>query len=243
MQRLGRRFASLLALGAILLPGLAWASAESSIADATSRGLAVFVVVTEAGARGTERAVEVANQAHVLAPRSAVVVVDRAVPENAALVQRLRVLGAPLPLVLVMASNGVVAGGALLKDATPQALVAAVPTPRKAQMLLHLSRGDAVFVTIGSEAMILQRGEVFEACNQAMRTLEGKAATVVVDLADEAEAAWLKELGVKADEKVPVTVVFNAKGQKTQVLRGTVTPDQLVQAVHKKVECCPGGKC
>ncbi len=40
-----------------------------------------------------------------------------------------------------------------------------------------------------------------------------------------------------------VTIVFNAKAQKTQVFRGKVTADQLVTAVTKKAPCCPGGSC
>ena len=91
--------------------------------------------------------------------------------------------------------------------------------------------------------MVAERGAVFEACNQAMKTLERKATTVSVDMDDKAEKAWLKELRIGAKERVPVIIVFNAKGQKTQVFRCVPTAEQLVQAVNKKVECCPGGSC
>ena len=218
-----------LALGIALGVGgsLAWASAQGDIAAATGEGKAVFVVVTQAGAREPDRAMQIAGQAQAMAPSSTVVVLDRGVQENQELVKAFRLAGAPVPLILVVAHNGVVAGGALLKDATPQALVRLIPTPKKAQMLLAMTQGQAVFV----------------ACTEAMKRLERKAATVVVDVEDEAEAAWIKELNVSPKEEAPVTIVFNAKGQKTQVFRGAVSAEQLVQAVNKKVECCPGGSC
>ena len=91
--------------------------------------------------------------------------------------------------------------------------------------------------------MIEERGRVYEACNVAMRTLERKAATITVDMTNKAERAWLRELNITGRETSPVTVVFNAKGQKTHVFRAVMTAEQLVEAVHKKVACCPGGDC
>ena len=234
---------ALLVLSVLAVTSPALASAQSEIETATSQGKSVFLVVTQANARGTDRAIEIAKQAQVLRPQSAVVVMDRGVAENKALVKRFRVSGAPVPLVLVMAKNGVLAGGALLKDATPQALVNLIPTPKKADMLYGLHQKKAVFVVVSNKAMVEARGAVFEACNQAMKKLERKATTVVVDMDDKAEKAWLKELGIRPQEAAPVTIVFNAKGQKTQVFRCVMTAEQLVQAVCKKVECCPGGKC
>lgn len=234
---------SLLVLSALVVTAPAWASAQSEITAATNEGRSVFVVVTQANARGTDKALEIANQARALAPRSAVVVMDRHAPENQPLVQRFRVAGAPVPLLLVMANNGVLAGGALLKDATPEVLVKLIPTPKKADMLFGLHQKKAVFVVVASKAMVAERGAVFEACNQAMKLLDRKATTVVVDMDDKAEKAWLKELRIGEKETAPVTIVFNAKGQKTQVFRCVMTAEQLVTAVKKKIECCPGGSC
>jgi hypothetical protein len=91
--------------------------------------------------------------------------------------------------------------------------------------------------------MIEPRGKVFEACTKATQMLDRKASTVVVDMDDKAEKAWLKELKIAAKEAMPVTIVFNAKGQKTQVFREVMTAEQLVAATKKKAPCCPGGDC
>ena len=233
----------LLFLGVLLAPGAAWASAESEVAAAAGQGQSIFVVVTQGDARGTDRAIQIARGAQRLVPKSAVVLLDRGLAENRGLVERYRVLGAPVPLVLVVAPNGIVAGGALLKDATPEALARTVPTPKKAEMLAHFTRKLPVFVVVSGRTMVEQRGAIFEACTQAVQRLERKAATVVVDQEDEAEKAWRAELKVSPRETVPIVIVFNAKGEKTQVFRGAVTAEQLIQAALKKVECCPGGSC
>ena len=118
-----------------------------------------------------------------------------------------------------------------------------IPTPKKAEFLLDLSQKMAVIVVVSQKTMVEPRGAIFEACSEASRRLERKVTTVVVDMDDKAEQAWLKELGVGPREAAPVTVVFNAKGQKTQVFRAVMSADDLVEAVTKKVECCPGGSC
>jgi hypothetical protein len=221
---------------------VAWASAQSEIEAATGRGDAVFVIVTEPGNPATPRAMEVARLAAVRTGGAAVVLLDRTLAENRTLVDTYRVLGAPVPLILVVAPNGVVAGGALLRDATPEVLVGLVPTPRKAELLLHLSQRRPVFVVV-THGEMANRGTVFEACTAAVRALEHKAATIVVDLRDRAEAAFVRELQVDPRETEPVTTVFNAQGQKTGKFRGLVTPAQLLEAARKRAACCPGGDC
>lgn len=233
-------------VGALVLLGLAAdasASTQSEIAAATGAGKPVFLVVTQANARGTERAMQIAQQAQGMAPEAAVVVLDRGDEENQELVKRYGLLAAPVPLILVIASNGVVAGGALLRNATPEALVRTIPTPKKAEMLLHLSQKLPVFVVVSNKTMVEPRSAVYQACTEAVRRLEGKAATVVVDMDDKAEQAWLKELNIGEREALPVTIVYNAKAQKTKVFRKVMTADELVQAVRAKVSCCPGGSC
>lgn len=233
-----------LLVGSVLLSGsLAWASTQGELSAAALEGKSVFLVVTQAGAAGTDRALQIARQAQGMAPSTAVVVLDRGAAENQELVKKYRLLGAPLPLILVVAPNGIVAGGALLKDATAQALVKTIPTPKKADLLLQVSQKMSVIVVISKKTMAEPRGAIFEACGEASRRLERKVTTIVVDMDDKAEKAWLKELNVGPREAAPVTVVFNAKGQKTQVFRAVMSADDLVKAVTKKVECCPGGSC
>lgn len=234
-----------LILGTVSLSAsLAWGSTQGELSAAALEGKTAFLVVTQGNAPGTDRALQLARQAQGMAPeKAAVVLMDRGAAENQKLVERYRLLGAPIPLVLVIAPNGVVAGGALLKDVTPELLVKTIPTPKKTEMLMGLHQKMAVIVVASKKTMVEPRSAIYEACSEATRRLERKVTTVILDMDDKAEKAWLKELGVGPREAMPVTVVFNPKGQKTQVFRKVMTADELVKAVTKKVECCPGGSC
>ncbi len=205
----------------------------------------MFLVVTQQGARGTEKAMEVANAAREIEPSARVVTLDRSREENAELVKRFRVLGAPVPLILVLAPNGIVAGGALLKDATPEVIANLVPTPRKTDMLGALQAKRAVFLVF-SHAKMPNQGKAFDACGKAFAQLEPtatKAQVIAVDMNDKAESRFMTEMSVDLLATEPMIVVLNAAGQKTAVFRQGATVEQLVQAVTKKAECCPGGGC
>ena len=218
------------------------AGAPADLEAATASAQPAFVVVTQSNAKGTDRAVAVAKKAQALAPGSRLVLVDRAVPENKALVERFRVLSAPVPLILVVAHNGVVAGGAYLKQATPQSLASMVPSPKKADLLLALTQKRPTFLVFSHKDQPTQ-SQVFEACTQAVQQLDRKATTVVVDIKDKAEQRFLKGMKIDPKAKLPVVVVFNVKGQKTDVYRQAVTAAQLVQSSKKKAPCCPTGDC
>ena len=241
-----RSLVSTLTLALLLLsPGVGFGSTQSELGEALRGHQPVFLVVTQGGARGTDRAVQIANQARELVPAARVVTLDRGLEANADLVKKYRVLGAPVPLILVLANNGIVAGGALLKDATPKVIANLVPTPKKTDMLGALEAKRAVFVVF-SHATMERRGEVLERCSQAFTRLEPtptKAQVISVDMGDKAEMKFMAEMGVDPLATEPLVVVLNAKGQKTAAFRQGMTVDQLVQAATKKAECCPGGGC
>jgi hypothetical protein len=82
------------------------------------------------------------------------------------------------------------------------------------------------------------------ACDAAAKTLGGKAATVLVEMADDREALVREELKVPKTIAHALTVVFNAKGQRTHTFESTPTAAAVVEASKKVVEeCCPGGRC
>ena len=257
------RATSIVAVVAVLVLAAgvpASASAQSALDDALRGGHDVFLLVTEPEATGTDGARALAAQATVLAPGALLVEVDRKDPANAPLVAQFRLTSAPVPLILVVARNGVAAGGALPGRTTPAQLAAMVPTPRKAEYLKALSDGQAVFLVVGRPEMA-ELAAVTRACdeadarlNQAARTNvqvgqtmpKDQAAVISIDLADPAEQRFLAEL--KADPRAPhpVVVVVNVKGQTTQTFLepAGVTVEALVAATKKRVsECCPGGKC
>jgi len=210
--------------------------------EAVAQHQTVFLVVTQSNAKGTDRAKKIADDAHAKAPHTRVVVLDRALPANKPLVEKYRVLAAPVPLILVIASNGVPAGGALLRDATPDVLVGLIPTPKRAEFLLAVHEKKPVFLVVSRKSMPLQ-GEVFEAVTLAFKALRKKARIITVDLDDKAEKTFVASMKVDPKSKEPATFVYNAAGQQTAFFRGKVKAVALIEASKKKAACCAGGGC
>jgi hypothetical protein len=222
-------------------------SVADQLAAAVKERQTVFLLVTEPSARKVAEMRAVAVEAQRRTPGSRLVELDRSRRENRPIVKRYGVLGARLPLVLILAHNGAPAGGAALKAGALERLLGLVPTPRKAETLLALFERKAVFVIVARPGMT-EEAAVVMACRDASRALKGvgtkeKAAIVRVNLDDKAEKAYLELLGADPKATHVVTHVYGLSGVKTGVLKGTPTPEALVEAAGKKKECCPGGKC
>lgn len=236
---------SLLLLGAVALaasPRASSAALVDDIASSNAAGHPVFLVVTDAAQEGLEGARQAAREAQALVPGSAVLELNRSEPAQAEAVKRFRLAAAPVPLVLVVASNGVAAGAARPGTGAAQRLVALIPTPRKAEMLKLFSE-QKIAIVVFSRADMAERGALLEALTSALKALEGKAAPVLVDLADPAETAFLTERKVDPAALRPVILVLDAKGQALGRLEGAPTVEKLIQTAKSKAPCCPGGSC
>lgn len=226
-----------LAVAAVLLSsGSATASVADDLAAAKTAGRPVFLVVTDASVASLDLARRVAGEAAQIAGGVAVVEVDRGARENAAVVTTYRLASVPVPLVLVVAGNGVAVGGARPHQITAARLARMVPTPAKAAHMKALSEGRADFVVFSRESS-LGRAEALAACRAAAATLGGRADLVLVDLDDPAEAAFRDELQVDAKTKVVVVKVYNAKGKPTDTFREHLTAEALVASVGKEGDC------
>lgn len=235
---------SLRGLGmAVLLIGalasVASASAQKDLDSAAHSGKVAFVVVTDQGTAGADQASDMAKQAAKQVKKSTVVKLDRSDPANADLVAKYRLAGAPVPLILVAASNGVLAGGLPAAQATADKLVAMVPSPKKAEALLALQSGKAVMLAISRKGMAKQ-ADARSACAMACGQLQDRCTTVQIDMDDPAETAFLTSMKVNMASTDPVTLVINAQGQVAGTYNGAPDASLLVQAATKKVGgCCP----
>jgi len=235
---------SLRGLGiAVLLLGVmalaAAASTQKDLDSATKGGKIAFIVVTDKGTAGADQATDMAKRAAKQVKKSTVVRFDRSDPANADLVAKYRLSGAPVPLILVAARNGVIAGGLVAAQATADKLVAMVPSPKKAEVLQQLQSGKAVLIQASRKSMARQ-GNCSAACLSACGQLQDRCATVSVDMDDPAEAAFLTSLNINPASTEPVVLVVNAQGQITGTYNGAADVAALVQAATKKVGgCCP----
>ena len=228
---------------AILLLGLlatiAAASAQKDLDSAAGQEKIAFILVTDQGAIGVNQAKDMIAQAMKQVKETVMVELDRSDPANADLVAKFRLAGAPVPLILVAARNGVIAGGLPAPQATADLLAAMVPSPKKAEILKALQSGKAVFISLSRQGMPAQTGAA-SACALACGQMQGQSAMVQIDMDDPAEAAFLTQMKVNLASTEPVTLVVNAQGQMTGTYSGAVDVASLVQAASKKAGgCCP----
>jgi len=229
-------------LMAVSLPVLALASTTEQLQTAVSNGNIAFVLVTGPGAVGVDQARQTIQSAMAQAPGSVMIDSDRAEAANTDFIQKYGLATAPVPLILVFASNGVMAGGNVASKLTTQQLVAMVPSPKKAEVLNALRTGQSVYVTASRPGMA-SKSDVTKGCAAACAQMMGRGATIEVNMDDPAEREFLSQLKVNLQSNEPVTVVINAKGQVTGSYTGAVEVETLIASATKVVAsgCCPSG--
>ena len=228
---------SVLLLG--ILTSVAGASVRTDLYLAAKQGNVAFILVTDRGASGVAEAKGTIQQAMKQVRKSTMLELDRSNPENAELVAKFRLAGAPVPLILLAARNGVLAGGLVAGQASSEKLVAMVPSPKKAEILQGLQGGKAVFITVSRKAMASRAGTM-ATCATACGQMKDRGVTVHVDMDDPQESQFLSQLKVDRATREPLTYVVNAQGQVTGSYTGAVEVASLVQAATKSAGgCCP----
>jgi hypothetical protein len=208
---------------------------QESITTANKAGLSVFLVITDPGNAGTQKALDIANQAHQQYAKSEVIQMNRSEAANQDLVKKYGVSTAPLPLILVIASNGVVTGGLTLTQATAELLVKLVPSPVKSDVMKALSEGKSVFLVVSSKKM-KEKDEVMNTCTQACIEMQNNAKLIGLDLEDQKEKTFIAELKIDPAITSPQTFVINAKGQITGTFNEDVNTTELVASAKKLPE-------
>lgn len=226
----------------LLLAGLTLSDTEASVqtelAAAVDRGQVAFILVTDRGAEDIEGAKEKVRQAMGQVEGSVMVELDRSNPASSELVAKYRLAGAPVPLILIAAPNGVLAAGMPAAQATADQLAALVPSPKKAEILKALQKGQAVFIIASRSGMAAQSANA--ACAAACGAMSGSGTTIEIDLDDPAEANFISQLKIDRKATEPVTLVVNAQGQLTGTYTGTPDIASLAQAATTRAGgCCP----
>ncbi|MBU1318314.1 MAG: hypothetical protein KKG33_05370 [candidate division Zixibacteria bacterium] len=229
-------------LFAVCLPVLALASTSEQLETAVSDGQVAFVLVTESGATGINQAKQTIQNALAQVHGAVMFESDRGDVANSPFIQKYQLAAAPVPLILVFASNGVMAGGNVASKLTAQQLVAMVPSPKKAEVLTAIQSGQAVYLTATRSGMA-STSDVAKGCAAACTQMQGKCVAIDVNMDDPAERELLTQLKVNMQSTEPVTVVINAKGQVTGSYTGIVEVENLITSATKVAasSCCPTG--
>jgi hypothetical protein len=225
----------------ILIPALVSAGL-ADLEKATKNGKVVFAVVFEPGNAGLDDARSLASGAAAKTGNAVMIEIDRTSPESAQFLYKYRLSFAPVPFVMVFDAGGVLAGVSPVADKAVEDLVQLVPSPKKTEVLRALHSRKSVFITVMREGMAL-KDDISKCCLEACNQLNGKAAYVRIDLNDEKELSFLKQLQVDPKSTDPVTVVINASGQIAGSYTGMVETATLVSSAKTAAGggCCPGG--
>lgn len=230
----------MVALALVLCSAAAFGAAQQDLETAAKAGKVAFIVVYDAAAAPQlVQARQTAATAALRAGNAVTIEVNRDEPANADFVKQYGLSTAPMPLILVSSSAGVITGGLVAAQATPEQLVKLVPSPKQAEIVKAISSGYAVFITASREGMA-STATVNSACAAACQQMAGKSVQVAIDMDDPAESAFLTSLKVNMESAEPVTLVANAQGQIAGVYTGALQVKDLVTAATKKVGgCCP----
>jgi len=229
----------ILAVALVLISGVAFGAAQHELAAAAKTGKVVFVLVYDAAATQLDQARQMAADAAKRVPGSVSIEVNRGDAGDADFVTKYGLATAPVPLILVASSTGIITGGVIAAQANVDQLVKLVPSPKKAEIIKALSAGNAVFITASRKGMA-STATVTSACAAACLQMAGKSVQVKVDMDDPAEAGFLTEMKVNMQSTEPVTLVANAQGQISGMYTGNMQVADLVKAATKKIGgCCP----
>ncbi len=224
----------------VAIPVLLLASPAKDIKNAAEDGKVAFLVVTDNSIKTDLSDCKKTIKAASKQTRNAVMIeINRSDDENTEILKQYRLTSIPIPMILALNPNGVISGAIQPSRATLESLVALVPSPKKAEVMKALSGGNAVFITASHKGMTTL-GTVSDSCAIACQKGQGKAVCIKIDMNDEDESAFIKELKIDTSSAEPVTIVANPKGQIAAQFTGPVKVDDLVQATTKTIGgCCP----
>lgn len=224
----------------LLITQSSFGQLASDIEKQNKKGNAVFLVVTDGGT-DLASTKEIAMKAKKSYSKSEVLILDRSDKANAELVKKYSLAGSQTPLIIVVASNGVVTGGFIKSQATAESLVAAIPTKRQAEALLGFNQNKPVFVVLSKKSM-KDKATAIEECKKACTELNGNAVIVDVNLEDKAEASFIKLLNPDLTATKTNVLVFNGKGQFSSKLEAPLQSSSLSVAAKKVPSsgCAPG---
>ena len=173
--------------------------------------------------------------------KTAVTHVQVADPVEKTLVERFDVARAPMPMAMVVASNGAITG-VFSKQLTDESLDAAIVTPTMTRCMKSLQENKLVFVCVQTTEKPLVPAAVKNM--QADPQFKDRIALVSMQLNDPEEARFLSQLQIDAKQIRGVTAVLLAPpGVLIGKYDSFATKEQVAAALHKAGQCCDDPNC
>lgn len=185
---------------------------QAELEKAKKAGKAVFLVVTGNGVTNTAQATTIAKSANEIYKNAVIIEMNRDDAANSSLVAKWRLLGAPLPIILVISPRGMATGGYILEQATAENIAALVPSPKLEMVYETIGSGKHAIVVFTKKSFT-DKPEVLKECNKAISQLNNEAVLIEVDMDDASEKGFMQQVRVSPImAKASVTLVINKQG-------------------------------
>lgn len=202
---------------------------------------AIFLVVRDQSDEKALQALNVAKKAKLLYNNVDILEMDRDAEMNSSYVEEWGLSGAPLPVILVFSPKGVLSGGRVLGEASPEAIVSLIPSPKMEEVYQAIERHIPAMVVFSSK-IFKDRELVIDKCKKASAILKGNSEIILVDINDQKEDNFLSQLGISKPKSESLTLVINAQGQVSGTSETVPDPVKLASAATQVVRegCGPG---
>lgn len=217
-------------------------SIKTELEKAKKEGKAVFLVVSSTDATDIDKATKIAKDAKLIYKNSLVLQMNRDDKENADLVAQWQLSSAPVPLILVFSTKGLLTGGRLLADATAENIAVLVPSP-KLELVYEAIANKKHAIVVFTKKSFTDKTEVIKIAKQAVVKLGNEAIFVEIDMDDNNEIGFMNQMRIdKNTAKASVTIVINSQGQVAGTSTTIPSADKLVAAAKTPVKggCGPG---
>lgn len=222
-------------------PGLAL-GVQSTLAQSAQSGKYTFIIFSRDNSE-TTRAFYQQTQAGLAAhgEKATITAANVDSPVEKALVEKLGITRAPMPMAVVIAPNGAVTG-LFPRAITPEQIAAAIVPPTMMRCMKELQDQKLVFVCLTRT----DRVDVPEGVKlvQQLPQYQGRISLVGMRLDDPAEARFYQQMKVNPDQiNGPYAVLIAPPGALIGHFNAQSTGDQIAAAIHKAGQCCEDENC
>jgi hypothetical protein len=215
---------------------------EKQFNQAKKKGKVVFVLITSTSAVGVDKATQIANEAHSKHSKSEVIVINKDDAANKEIVAKYGIGNVNVPFFLVISPRGNAVAGFMLAQATPDALVNAIPSPKQDEVLVAFTEKKPIFIVISKKGLT-DKSTILENCKSASAKIATKPNVVEFDFTDTKELPFLRKLGITALNDKTITMVVNASGQVTDKFEGIALETALIASAGKVIRSGCGSGC
>ena len=220
----------------------------AAIQRAAGAGKHLFILFHEGDGEETRTARKTLDAAMAkLAAKAEWVAVDRTAPSEKALVEKFGIQRAPVPLVVVLAPNGIVTSGFLAGEMTEEKLQGSIAGVGMQKTLKALQERKLVLLCVQNAETkhnepALRAAQDFKADAKYGPMTE----FVTLDPADPAEAGFLGKLGVDPKTDEATTLFLAPPGVVAAKIQGATSSGTLLATLRKAAascgsSCAPGG--